>query len=367
MEERLIKYMIPGPVEVDPRVLAAMSEPVEPHYGDAWVKKLNRVITILKKVFNTDYDVFLMAGSGTCAIDACMGSSLMTGEKIIVANNGFFGDRLVEVARNVGLEVVELKDEWGKQFDVGKIQQAMREHPDVKAVAVVHCETSTTILNPVEEIGTVVGPTEAVFIVDAVSSLGGLPFDLKKWQVDLCASATQKCLGAPPGMAPVAVSPKGWKMIDRSDNKAHGWYTNLQNHRKYAQEWADWHPTPVTMPTNNVNALLVALEQLMEEGIENRVKRFTKLALQLRKGMREAGLEPYTPDEGLNPVLTAAWTPEGVNSADFLKFLLNEYRIQISTGLGDLKPKMVRVGHMTPVVTSDDIAYLVDAMKAFKA
>lgn len=367
MEQRTLKYLIPGPVEVDPQVLAAMSKPVEPHYGDIWVKKLDRILTILKKVFNTDYDVFLMAGSGTCAIDACMGSALMTGEKIIIANNGFFGDRLVEVADNNGLKVVEIKDDWGKQFDVDKIKQAMKEHPDAKAVAIVHCETSTTIINPLNEIGALVGASDMLFIVDAVSSLGGMPFDLKKWNVDLCASATQKCIGAPPGMAPVAISPKAWKMIDRSNNKAHGWYTNLQIHRKYAREWGAWHPTPVTMPTNNVNALLVALEQLMEEGIENRVKRFTKLALQLRKGLREAGLEPYTPDDGLNPVLTAAWTPEGVSSADLLKYLVDEHGIQISSGLGDLKPRMIRVGHMTPVITSEDISRLIDAIKAYKS
>ena len=279
----------------------------------------------------------------------------------------FFGGRLVEVAGNIGLEVIEIEDEWGKKFDPQKIKKAMKDHPDAKAVAVVHCETSTTILNPLNEIGALVGPTDMVFIVDAVSSLGGMPFDLKKWNVDLCASATQKCLGALPGLAPVAISPKGWKMIDRSSNKAHCWYTNLQNWRKYEAKWGDWHPTPITMPTNVVNALKVALEQLLDEGIQNRVERFKILALQLRKGLREAGMEPYTRDEELNPVLTAAWLPEGVSSAEVLKYLLDEYNIQISTGLGNLKPKMIRVGHMTPVVSSEDISFLIDALKAYKS
>ena len=365
MMEKPMKLMIPGPVEVDPLVLQAMSAPVEPHYGEAWIKKYAKVIELLKEVFNTDYDAFLMVGSGTCAIDACMSSSLMTGEKILIANNGFFGDRLVEVAGNIGLNIVEIKDEWGKKFDPQKIKNAMAEHPDAKAVAMVHCETSTTILNPVDEVGALVGPSDMVYIVDAVSSLGGMPFDLKKWNVDLIASATQKCLGALAGLAPVAVSPKGWAMIDRSMDKAHNWYNNLANWRKYATEWADWHPTPVTMPTNTVNALLVALEQLMDEGVENRMKRFSKLALQLRKGMREAGMEPFTPDDQLNPVLTAAYAPEGIDSADVVKYLLEEHCIQISGGLGDLKHKVFRVGHMTPVVTSEDIEVLVNALKAF--
>lgn len=366
MKQKSMKLMIPGPVEVDPRVLAALSEPVEPHYGDAWIEKYNKVIKLLKLVFNTDYDAYLMVGSGTCAIDACMSSPLSTGEKILIGNNGFFGNRLVEVASNIGLNVVEIKGEWGKQIDPQDIKQAIQENPDAKAVAVVHCETSTTILNPVEEIGAVVAPHDMVFIVDAVSSLGGIPFDLKKWGVDLCASATQKCLGGIPGLAPVAISPKGWKMIDRSSAKAHSWYTNLQIHRKYAKEWGDWHPTPVTMPSNNVTALLVALEQLIEEGIENRVTRFRNLALQLRKGLREAGMEPYTPDELLNPVLTAAWSPEGVDSGQVVKYLLEEHKIQISGGLGELKGKVFRVGHMSPVITSEDIDILVRALKEFK-
>jgi len=368
MKPVAMKLMIPGPVEVDPRVLAALSEPVEPHYGDAWVGKHGRVIGILRKVFgvdDTDFDVYLMVGSGTCAIDACMGSSLLTGEKILIGNNGFFGERLVDIARNNGLEVLEVKGEWGKQLDPQAIKDALSDNPDVRAVAVVHCETSTTIINPVDEIGAVVKPSEAVFIVDAVSSLGGLPFDLAGWGVDLCASATQKCLGALPGLAPVAISPKGWKMIDRSSNKAHSWYTNLQNWRKYATEWADWHPTPVTMPTNNVNALLVALEQLMEEGIANRAMRFRDLAVQLRRGLREAGMEPFTPDALMNPVLTAARPPAGVESGKIVKYLLDEHRIQISGGLGHLKKEIFRIGHMSPVMTSEDINRIVDALMHF--
>ncbi len=366
--DSIVKLMIPGPVEVDARVLAALNRPVEPHYGDAWVEKYSRVIAILKQVFGiaeTDYDVYLMSGSGTCAIDACMGSSLLSGEKIIIGNNGFFGDRLVDIAVNNGLQVIEAKCEWGRPLDPQAIQEALRENPDAKAVAVVHGETSTSILNPIAEIGEIVKPANAVFIVDAVSSLGGLPYDVAGWHVDLCASATQKCLGAPPGLAPVAISQKAWRMIDRSDRKAHGWYTNVQNWRKYAQEWGDWHPTPITMPTNTVNALLVSLELLMQEGIANRMERFRSLAMQLRKGLREAGMEPFTPDELMNPVLTAARPPQGVESGQVVRYLLDSYHIQISGGLGHLKKEVFRIGHMSPVLEAEDIEILVGALKAF--
>ena len=360
------RLMIPGPVEVHPAVLEALSGPVEPHYGAAWVEKYSRIISLLKKVFNTSHDVFLLAGSGTSAIDACMGSSMMTGEKIIIGNNGFFGDRLVSIAESYGLEVLEVKAPWGETLEPASISDALRAHPDAKVIAVVHSETSTTILNPIEAIGKVVKESRALFLVDAVSSLGGVLIDVDGWGIDLCPSASQKCLGATPGLAPISVSPKAWKMIDRFKEKAHGWYTNLQVWREYAQDWGDWHPTPVTMPVSIANGLLVSLEQLLAEGIDMRMQRYKVLALRLRAGLREAGMQPFTPDEALNPVLTAAYPPEGIDSAKVVDYLLNEHHIQISGGLGALKPKIFRIGHMSPVVTDKDMDALVSALKQFK-
>jgi alanine-glyoxylate transaminase / serine-glyoxylate transaminase / serine-pyruvate transaminase len=360
------RLMIPGPVEVHPAVLEALSAPVEPHYGSAWVKKFSRIKDLLQQVFNTKNEVFLMAGSGSCAIDACMGSSMLAGEKIIIGNNGFFGDRLVEIARSYGLHVIEVKAPWGEALNPDDISQSLRMNSDAKVVAVVHSETSTTILNPIEAIGKVVRESEALYLVDAVSSLGGVHLDVDGWSIDLCPSASQKCLGATPGLAPVSVSPKAWKMIDRFGEKAHGWYTNLQVWRDYARDWGDWHPTPVTMPVSIANGLLVSLEQLLAEGIETRMQRYKKLALQLRAGLREVGMPPFTPDEILNPVLTAAYPPEGVDSSKVLDYLLNEHHIQISGGLGALKPKIFRIGHMSPVITDEDIQTLVSALKKYK-
>ena len=360
------RLMIPGPVEVHPAVLEALSGPVEPHYGPAWVEKYSRITGLLKKVFNTRQDVFLMVGSGTSAIDACMSSSMMSGEKIIVGNNGFFGDRLTAVANSYGLQVIEVKAPWGEALDPDEIAKALKANSDAKVVAVVHSETSTTILNPIEAIGSVVKGSGALFMVDAVSSLGGVPIEVDAWSIDLCPSASQKCLGATPGLAPVSISNKAWKMIDRFDAKAHGWYTNLQVWREYAHDWGDWHPTPVTMPVSIANGLLVSLEQLLAEGIDARMRRYKALALQLRSGLREAGMQPFTPDEALNPVLTAAYPPEGVDSGRVVDFLLDEHHIQISGGLGTLKPKIFRIGHMSPVISDQDMDALVSALKLFK-
>ncbi|HEY60488.1 MAG TPA: alanine--glyoxylate aminotransferase family protein [Anaerolineae bacterium] len=359
------KLMIPGPVEVHPDVLRALAEPVEPHYGDAWVEKYQRVLSLLAEVFNTKGDIFLMMGSGSCAIDAAIGSSLLTGEKIIVGNNGFFGDRLVSIARRNGLKVVEVAGEWGKKLDPQDFSKAFKKHPDAKGVAVVHSETSTTVINPVEEIGPIARKHDAVFIVDAVSALGGLPYDMGAWCIDICATASQKCLGAPPGLAPIAITKRAWEFINRVETNAHGWYTDLRVWRKYSIDWADWHPTPVTMATNIVNALLVALEQLMKEGIVNRMERYRRLALQLREGMRAAGMPPFTPDEELNPVLTAGYSPKGIPSSEVVKYLFEKYNIQISGGLGELKQKVFRIGHMSPIITEQDISLVCNALNAF--
>jgi len=367
MENKPVKLMIPGPVEVHPDVLQAMGSQVVPHYGAVWVEKYSKVLIALKQIFGTSADVFLMTGSGTAAIDACLGSSLSTGEKVIIGNNGFFGDRLVSVAEHNGLQIVQVKADWGKPLLPADFETAIQQNPDARMIAVVHCETSTTIMNPVEEIGPIARRHGLLFFVDAVSALGGVPYTMDDWCVDLCASATQKCLGSPPGLAPVAVNSRAWEFINRNPNKAHGWYTDLSVWKKYSIDWADWHPTPITMATSLVSALSVSLKQLMEEGIPTRMQRFRQLALQLREGLRSINMPPFTPDEGMSPVLTAGISPKGVPSPRIVEYLLKEHGIQISTGLGELHDHIFRIGHMSPILTSADIEQVLQALKKFKA
>jgi len=366
MESKSYKLMIPGPVEVSEEVLHAIGSQVQAHYGAAWVAFYNETLAMLKKVFNTSGDVFLMVGSGTVAIDACVGSALSTGEKIIVGNNGFFGDRLVSVAQSYGLDVVEVKSVWGKRLEPKDFELALQQNPDAKAVAVVHLETSTTVLNPIDAIGPIVRAHGGLFIVDAVSSLGGVPFEMDRWCIDFCASAVQKCLGAPPGLGPLAINSRGWEAVDRDPNKNHGWYSDLRTWRKYATEWGDWHPSPITMATSNVVALHAALEQLMQEGIETRLARYRTLALRLRAGLRRLGYRLFTPDEEMTPVLTAAYCPDGVSSGGIVSYLSDQYQIKISGGLGDLKEKMFRVGTMSPLVSEADVDNLLLALEQFE-
>ena len=262
--------------------------------------------------------------------------------------------------------MVLVEAEWGKPLRPIDFEAAIQQNPDAIGVCVVHLETSTTIVNPVEEIGKIVSNHGLCYMVDAVSSLGGMPMQMDAWNIDLCASASQKCLGAPPGISPVAVGPRGWESIDRNPAKGHGWYTDLRTWRKYAVEWGDWHPFPITMATNNVVALKTSLENLLAEGIEFRMERYKQLAIRLRNGLRKIGMPPLTPDEIMAPVLTAAYGPEGVPTSKIVAYLAQKYHIKIAGGLGALKDKIFRVGHMAPTVSEADIDRVLDALSRFQ-
>jgi len=355
-----LRLMIPGPVSVAPEVQAAMGAPVQPHYGPRFRSLYFETLERLKDLFHTSGEVFLLSGSGTAGIDACFGSAFHRGETVIVASNGFFGLRLIDIAQRRGLNVIPVWGEEGQPLEVEPVLEALQAHPEARGVAAVHLETSTTILNPIGQLGKALRGKDVLFVVDAVSSLGGIEFRMEEWGVDLAASATQKCLGAPPGLSPVAVSQRAWERITRRPEDA-GWFTDLRMWKKYMVEWGDWHPTPVTMNSNLVTALNVALRMLAEEGIEARLERYRQLALQLRAGLERIGLEPYTPVERMNAVLTAAWTP--VPSGRLVSFLEQECRIKISSGLGAMKEQLIRIGHMSPVVTAQDIDDVIDGLE----
>jgi alanine-glyoxylate transaminase/serine-glyoxylate transaminase/serine-pyruvate transaminase len=365
MSEPAFKLMIPGPVSVSAEVLKAISQPVVPHYGANFIKFYKETIDLLKQVFQTKQDLFLLVGSGTAGIDACVGSSLAAGEKIIVGSNGFFGDRLIWIAEGNGLQVIPVRAPLGEILNPQDFLDVINENPDAKAILVVHLETSTTIINPIEQIAKIARDHDLLMIVDAVSSVGGIPLAFDEWGLDLAATSINKCLGAPPGLSPVAVSERAWQSIDQLPVKNHGWYSDLKTWRKYATEWADWHPTPVTMPVNNIAALNVALNQLIEEGIENRHQRYRHLATILRRGLAAINMPPMTPENLLNPVITAAYGPKGVSTSNIVNYLAKRHKIIISGGLGALKDKTFRIGHMSPVVSEEDINLVIDALSQF--
>lgn len=366
MKNNELLLMIPGPIQPDKAVMQAMGSPVQAHYGPAWTETYNHTVNMMKEVFHTRGDVFLIVGSGSCGIDACIGSAFSSGEKVIIGINGFFGERLKAIALGYGLQVVTVEAEWGKPLTATDFESAIQKHPDAIGVCLVHLETSTTIVNPVEEIGPLTRRYGMCCVLDAVSSAGGLPLLMDEWVIDLCATATQKCLGAPPGLAPTAVGQRGWEFIDRNPGKGHGWYGDLRTWRTYAVDWADWHPFPITMATSNVLGLKASLESLLAEGVEVRMARYRDLAMRLRTGLRRIGMPPFTPDELLSPVITAAYGPKGIPTSRIVEYLADQHAIKIAGGLGALKDKVFRIGHMAPTTSEKEIDLVLDALGRFQ-
>ena len=331
-----LKLMIPGPVQPDDDVLAQMGQPVQAHYGPAWTELYRDTTRALAQVFGTTGDVHVLVGSGSAGLDACLGSAAAAGQTVIIGVNGFFGQRLQAIAESYGLSVVPVTAPWGQPLDPAAFEIALNQHPATALVAVVHVETSTTIVNPIQAIGEIVRAHNNYYLVDAVSSLGGVPLNMDAWHIDLCVSASQKCLGAPPGLAPVAVGPRGWEAIDRVPAKGHGWYLNLRVWRQYAQDWGDWHPYPITLATNIVLALRASLGHSLAEGLDQRWARFRQLAVRLRHGLRSIGLEPFTSDALLNPVVTAAYGPPGVPTSRLIAYMAEQHGIKIAGGMGQI-------------------------------
>ncbi|MFQ5923923.1 MAG: pyridoxal-phosphate-dependent aminotransferase family protein [Anaerolineales bacterium] len=360
------KLMIPGPVRVDDDVLFEMGQQVRPHYGADWTTDYNETRELLKQVFKTEGDVHILSGSGSAAIDAAIGSLATSGETVVVGNNGFFGDRLEEICQGYGLQVDRVCAPLGEPLDPDSFRHAFSADPRPALVALVYLETATAVVNPVREIAAVAGEYGVPVMVDAVSALGGVPLSMDEWGIDICASASQKCLGAPPGLGPVAVSPRAWKIMESKPDRGHGWYLNLETWSRFADEWGRWHPHPVTVATSNIYALRAGLQKLLDEGIDRRIARYTELALRLRNGVRTLGMEPLTPDDRLAPVLTAIYAPEGVKIGELLRYLREEHNVMISGGLGEgLEDRVLRVGHMSPTVSEDDIDDVLRGLQAF--
>ncbi len=358
--------MIPGPVSVDDDVLHEMAQQVRPHYGADWTAVYNETRELLKQVFRTEGEVHILVGSGSAGLDAAIGSLTVAGETAIVGTNGYFGERLIEICEAYGLNVLPVRAPLGEPLDPATLGEVLSAHPEAALVALVYLETATAVLNPLREIAGVARERGIPVVVDAVSALGGVPLAMDDWGIDICVSATQKCLGAPPGLGPIAISARAWEIMDAKPARNHGWYLNLQTWRKFAIEWGAWHPHPITMATNNVMALRASLKTLLADGVENRIERYTRLAMRLREGVRRLGLQPFTPDERLAPVLTAVFAPDGVRSGEIVKYLRDEHDVRISGGLGDgLTDRTFRVGHMGPRVSEQDIDLVLFGLEAF--
>jgi alanine-glyoxylate transaminase/serine-glyoxylate transaminase/serine-pyruvate transaminase len=353
---RHYKLFIPGPVSVDEDVLDAMSQPVMRHYGDEWLEIHNETLDLAKRVFQTQGDLFIVPGPGSAAMDMGLGSLLAMGDKIVVGINGFFGERLAAIAQSYGLEVVPFTAELGQPLAPDALREILREK-DARAVAVVHHETATTVMNPVKLLAEVTHKAGLPILVDAISSLGGVDLPVDAWGIDVCVTATNKCLECPPGLALISISPRAWEQVDQVENRHHGWYLNLKTWRQYRADWGAWHPSPVTLPTNNIVGLRVSLRKIVAEGLEARFARFVRISRAVRKGLGNVGFEMLVPDEFASPLTTAVKARPEFPVSEMLRWLAEERGILVGGGLEQLAGKIFRVGHLGKASTRE---YLMD-------
>jgi alanine-glyoxylate transaminase/serine-glyoxylate transaminase/serine-pyruvate transaminase len=276
--------------------------------------------------------------------------------------NGFFGSRLREILIANGITAVPVEATPGEPLDPAAFARTLEADPTISAIVVVHLETSTAVLNPVREIAEVAQAHRCLVVVDAVSSLAGTALRMDDWGIDLCLSASQKGLGAAAGLAVVAAGARAWERIAANAAPARSWYLDLRRWQWYVENWGDWHPFPITMPTAIIRGLHCALQRLLDDGLETRIARYEQLARRLREGLAELQMPLFVPADRMAPVLTAAYCPPGVPSGEIIRYLEREHQIKITAGFGEFKERVIRIGHMGGALGEDDIDQLLAAL-----
>ena len=351
----------PGPSSIHPRVLQALSLPVMGHLDPAFFQVMDDVCDMLRMVFHTENSMTVpISSTGTGAMETACANIIEPGDSVLICRNGYFGIRLADIAERCGATVHLMDTPWGKAVDPQMLKDELKKHPGLKAVGVVHAETSTGVLSDVKELMDVIREVGALSIVDAVTSLGGHEVRMDDWGIDICYSATQKCLGAPPGLAPISLSPAAMDVVAKRPTKVQSFYFNLKDLEAYWSQTRAYHHTS---PINMTYALREALRMMMEEGQENRIQRHAKVAAALRAGAEALGLSLLA-EEGhrLNPLTTIS-IPEGIEDAKVRRTLLNEYEIEIGGGLGEFAGKAWRVGLMGESAREKNVFALLSALE----
>ncbi|HHW05870.1 MAG TPA: alanine--glyoxylate aminotransferase family protein [Methanothermobacter sp.] len=338
--------LIPGPCDVEQDVLLEMSRQVVCHYGAEWTNFYNQTCDLIKELLNMAGDVFIVNGSGHLAVESMVLALGENGDEIGIVDNGSFAHRMIEILNTYGIMPKVLEIEWGKIVTPKQVDEFLTKNPTIKSLALVHSETSTGVLNPIEEIGRITKKRGIMFAIDAVSSAGIVPIDMESYGIDICATASQKGIGAPPGLAILAANKKALELIRKRNTSIPGWYASLSIWDKFRHEQASFQPYSITMAVNLIFALNKCLKAIKEEGIAQRYKRHNDIASMLREGLKELGLNMFCKEAEATPVITVVEIPEEIGTTKLINHLKDKYDILIADGLGKLKGKVVRIGHM---------------------
>ena len=357
----------PGPSNVHPRVQQAMMAPILGHMDPYFYTVMEDTMSLLRYLFRTrNVLTFPISATGSAGMEASLCNFLEQGDVAVIANNGFFADRMINIASRCGAEVIRLDAEWGRIIEPEAIEAALKSRKKVKLLALVHAETSTGVLQPLNEASQLAKQHDALFLVDAVTSLGGHELAIDDWGIDICYSGSQKCISCPPGLSPITVNQKTMDTLKNRSRDVHSYYFDLSLLAKY---WirdggrAYHHTAPACM----FYALHEALVHIAEEGLEARIQRHLKHGTALKAGLEAMGLALHAqPDHRLS-TLTTVRIPEGIDDALIRQRLLSDYSIEIGGGLGPLKGKIWRIGLMGYSSSEQNILLFLSALEKLLA
>jgi alanine-glyoxylate transaminase/serine-glyoxylate transaminase/serine-pyruvate transaminase len=357
----------PGPSNVHPRVYKAMMTPVIGYLDPAFIQLMDDTQMPLRTVFRTENDMTMpISGTGTCGMEAAVYNIVEPGDVVVVCQNGYFATRLADMSKRCGADVILIEQEWGRIIEPEQVEEALKgARRQVKSVMIVHGETSTGILQPMEEISKITHEHGALLLADAVTSLSGCELLIDEWGIDVCYSGTQKCLSAPPGMSPMTVSAQAMEVIQNRSEPVRSWYVDMNMLGRYWTAPAGggarmYHHTP---PMTMLYALREGLRIVLEEGLEPRIERHKRNAGALIAGIEAMGLTPHADERYRLPPLTTVRVPEGVDDLKLRMGLLEDHNIEVGGGITNLAGKVIRVGLMGVGSTEANVFALLNALE----
>jgi alanine-glyoxylate transaminase/serine-glyoxylate transaminase/serine-pyruvate transaminase len=351
--------MGPGPLDIHPRVYQALTSPIIGYLDPAYLKILDQIGDQLRRVFQTrNRTTHAAPGTGTAGMETCVANLIEPGDKILVCVHGYFGDRLRQMVERQGAQIMLIEEEWGRPTDPQRVEVALKADT-YKVIALVHAETSTGVLQPMDDIVKLAEKFGVMILLDTVTSLGGIEVKMDEWGLDAAYSCSQKCIGCPPGLAPVSFSDRAVEAVKNRKQPVSSWYLDITLLEKY------WGPDRVYHHTSSSTlnyALLEALRLIDEEGLQNRFDRHLENHRALVAGIEAMGLEMYVRPEYRLPTLNAVKIPEGVDDVKVRSYLLETFNLEIGGGLGALKGKVWRVGLMGYSSSAENVLFFLSAI-----